>query len=109
MTLQRMTKLVCRLLFIVLTLQLSGITCIGEELVCLDSVHQENRLMKADGDKGPEPCRSIPHCPCHFSFTAGPPMVHELYSPIISSVIPSRRQTIKSIAYSIFQPPIAVL
>ena len=100
-------KSISLLLFAILTLQFSGVTCFGEEVVCLDSVQKESHWITADGVQVSDSfCKTDG---CHLSFNTGLLVIETSYFPIITSVIPSNHQHIKDISINIFRPPKTVL
>ena len=102
-------KSISLLLFAILTLQFSGITCFGEEVVCLDNAQIESHWTTAGSDHTSDSSCKTDDCPCHLSFNTGLPVIETSYSPIVTSVIPSNHQQIKNIASIIFQPPKTIL
>jgi len=110
----RLKRLISLLLFAVLAVQVSGFTCVGEDLPF--SAYGTQAVYQSDGpahdghdgdDTGPfGNYGDFDPCPCHLSFTRISPTAVTSFSSFVASLTPSRNHLfIKSISTTIFQPP----
>lgn len=104
------------MLFIVMALQLTGITCYGEELTIGSSNLQADHQVKNATPDGQDTTGNSTggvddsfHCPCHISFTQPLPVTLAYHSSIVLDAIPSDQFYLKNISTRFFQPPRTIL
>ena len=103
-----LTKFVCFFLFIIMSLQLSGLTCFGEEAIPLN-IYDKGFHLKTNTDNEDQSNPSIDNCPCHLNLT--PTLYTNLtsYKSTVTPVMTANLLYIKNITDSIFQPPRTIL
>ncbi|TAN63180.1 hypothetical protein EPN18_03085 [bacterium] len=106
----RTGKIIGLFLLILFTMQVTDLTCVGDDLSLNTFECCENQLIKADSGKGKtayslagilDQCQ----CPCHLSFTQTKSVeVISCQSIVVASFF-AGDQTLKKISADIFQPP----
>ena len=98
------------LLLIIFTLQVTGMSCVGEDISLNANVGQGECQLKA-------PCKDDVgnthsgalfdkyHCPCHLSFSQSPSETIAYYQTIELLSVRTGVPSIKGISVGIFQPP----
>lgn len=102
------------LLLVVLVIQISGLTCVGEDLS--SGISQLKAYNQSDGSAtdahdaaDTDDTGDLYRCPCHLSFTHTTTIAVTAFSPFVVPLTPSNHLFTKNISKTIFQPPRIVL
>ena len=107
----RISKIIGFFLLIVFTLQVTDITCAGDDLPSKTyGIEGSVQIMAAgcdDGKRADSPGGILDecHCPCHLSFTNTPSTEVSSAQTISTSVYAAVDLSLKKISSDIFQPP----
>lgn len=107
----RIGKIIGFFLLIVFTLQVTDITCAGDDLTLkTPGIQGSVQIVGADCDDGkraysPGDILDECHCPCHLSFTNTPSTEVSSAQTISTSMYAAVDLSLKKISADIFQPP----
>jgi len=98
------------LLLIIFTFQVTGMTCVGEDVSPNAAAAQGECQLKAPckDDGGTTHSSTVfdeHHCPCHLSFSQSPPETIASYQTIALLSVRTGVPSVKGISVGIFQPP----
>ncbi|VAW38656.1 hypothetical protein MNBD_DELTA02-566 [hydrothermal vent metagenome] len=107
-------RLLGLLLLIALTVQVSGLTCVAEDLSfsaygTQADYHSNEPASDGQDTAIPGDTGDLHQCSCHLSFTRISPATITSISSVVVTVTPLRQLFTKNISTSIFQPPQIVL
>jgi len=114
MKITSLVKTMSILFFVVFTLQVSGLTCIGEPLFKISGVQGEYQIKAIDSDNGGGAYSSPvnleeSHCPCHLSFSHFLSIASAYYPPSVQLSLIQKDGIPIKILTDIFHPPKALI
>lgn len=110
MKIDRLVKTMSILLFVIFTLQVSGLTCFGEPLFKIPRVQNDYQIKAIDSDNGGNSYSPVlnlddSHCPCHLSFSHFPSIASAYYPSFVQLPLIQKDDIPIKILTDIFHPP----
>lgn len=116
--LTRFFKYICMLLLLTMSIQLSGLDCVADEVPINTEVIQLEYLQTSLPEAIPDSDKNFPDsshdndehlCPCHLTFTESLTLGLTSFNDIATLVILPEPSLVENIPNSFFQPPKNIL